>query len=83
MTGICCTRCFKSKCECVTTEPTRVQHYLTLVDGLFGLRALGPLSQDTEGEIAGTHAELWDTMTEEEQAEVEHGIVMLKEKWKQ
>ena len=61
----------------------KVEHYLTLVDGLFALRAGGPLSQESEGEIAMAHAELWDTMTEKEQAEVERGIEVLKEKWRE
>ncbi len=60
----------------------KVQHYLSLVDGLFGLRAVTALSDKVEAEIAGHHAVLWDTMTEEEQAEIERGIEALKEKWK-
>ena len=59
----------------------KVEHYLILVDGLFALRALGPLTVDAEGEIAGVHAVLWDTMTDVEQAKVERGIDVIKEKW--
>ena len=60
-----------------------VEHYLLLVEGLFGLRALGSLSQATEGEIAEVHAGLWERMTEDEQVKVERGIEALKEKWDQ
>jgi hypothetical protein len=60
----------------------KVEHYLILVDGLFGLRALDRLSDNTEAEIAGTHDLLWETMAEKEQDEVERGIEALKKKWK-
>jgi len=60
---------------------SRVQHYLTLVDGLFGLRAATTLSQEAEGEIAEAHDHLWRRMGEAEQAEVEAGIEALKAKW--
>jgi len=69
----------RHRCEAPDSE--KVQHYLTLVDGLLGLRALGPLSDRTEGEVAEIHAELWDALTEEEQADVERGIEALKERW--
>lgn len=59
-----------------------VQHYLKMVDGLFALRAVAPLSAETEAELAEVHDQLWRSMTEDEQQQAEDGIEKIKTLWK-
>lgn len=64
----------------------RVEHYMTLVEGLFALRAVGePLSQKTEAEIAEIHYTLWRQMTDDEQARLDgpDGLIeQVKQRWR-
>lgn len=62
-------------------KPGKIQHYLLLVDSLFALREVTPISQETEAEIAETCDLLWRTMNEVEQAEAEGRIEAIKCKW--
>ena len=61
----------------------KLKHYMALVEGLLAHRAVAPLSQETEGELAEIHDTVWREMTGEERDVAEIFVEEAKERWKQ
>ena len=59
----------------------RLVTYLAMVEGLFAMRAVKPLPQTLEAEIASIHEELYDQLRMDDREALEAHVEALKARW--
>lgn len=65
-----------------TGDVGTVPKYLTILRGVLAARTMGPISQETEAELAEVMDDVWRLLTEEEKAELDPELIeAVKHQW--